>query len=117
MMKIYRIEHDKHKIGPLCTEGCIIHGNDWFSIANEHPDFYEYQLEKIPEEECIVTQEYHKFGCTSVAEIIFLFKEGVIEMLKEYNFYLYEFEVEDFYEFDGQVMFDSRTATRGEILF
>lgn len=115
MMKIYRIEHTNLKIGPLCEEGCRIHGKDWFMIAHDHPDFFDYQLENLSEN-YISTEYYHKFGCTSFAKILFLFKEGMLEMLKQYNFHVYEFEVKDYYEFDGQVMFDSRTALRGKIV-
>lgn len=113
-MKIYRFEHKTLGFGPLCHDGCDTHHRTWDAFFRDHlpvntlPEYYEL----LPNG----CQSYHKFGMTTLEGLSDLCFSYTPEDLLEYGFDLYEFEVADDSAvfFDGQVVFDSRTATRIE---
>lgn len=111
--KIYRFEHKTALIGPLCGGGHIIHNRNWFDLFKLHEPvccFMEYDT-LLPNG----VEEHHKFGMSTLEGLLDLCYSWTPEDLLEYGFDLYEFEVEDFVVFpDGQVVYDSRTATRIE---
>lgn len=103
-MKIHRIEHETLGVGPLCYEGCNIHHLDWTQVAIYHASPDEMTDTKI--------KRHHKFGMRSERLLNMLFK-GSIDRLKEKGFIKVCYEAKDFEQLsDGQVMFDSRTATK-----
>jgi hypothetical protein len=106
MMKIYRVEHVEHKIGPLCVGGSNITNKSWYEVARDHAAIQDINLK-------FVVEAYHKFGLTDVSHLFKIFKKSRWEFLLKNNFRLVEYIVKDYVIFDDiQVVYDSRTAER-----
>jgi hypothetical protein len=84
----------------------------WLNLFRNHSnvEYYLECAELLPQG----VQEFHKFGMTTLDGLLDLCYYSTPEDLLEYGFDLFEFEVADDSAVfpDGQVVFDSRTATR-----
>lgn len=111
-MKIYRFEHKTLRIGPLCAEAYKVHNIFWLDLFKNHSnvEYFEHFSDYLPEG----LQSHLKFGMSTLEGLLDLCYSHTPEDLLEYGFDLFEFEVADdsVVFIDGQVVFDSRTATR-----